>query len=289
MDAESYFDAEITKLKNGVALRSPAPHQSLFKYVSLGARKQSWERLEKTLSGILTGSAATYLNDPFEIAPVVIDDLRRSTVDAAIGSHDLLHKLQGTHPEAIDYEELRSEAHRYIAEVQKKNRIISFSTRYDSPLLWAHYADGYKGACLHFFSGHLLRYRVRNLYFVSYSSYRKLYPLSLALALSRKRDSSGLRTAESDHLIYYQKAEEWAYEEEVRTIYDGEKHPEGIKIDIDKLASIIVGPKISDKNLKRLTDVVAASMVPNLAIFQAKISQSNFNIEVDFTNPLNRS
>lgn len=289
MDAESYFDAEITKLKNGVALRSPAPHQSLFKYISLGTNKTSWERLKKTLSGILTGSSASYLNDPFEISPVIIDDLRKSTIERAIGGQDLLDRLNNKVPPEPDYNLLRQEADQYIQELQRKNRIISFSTRYDSPLLWAHYADGYKGACLHFFSGHLLGNRIRNLYFVNYSSYRKLYPISLALSLSRRRDHTGLKTAESDHLMYYQKAEEWAYEEEVRTIYDVERYPEGIPFYIDRLASIIVGPKINRETLEQLQEFVSTSDIPNLAIFQSKISQSNFSIEVDFSHPVNQN
>lgn len=287
MDAESYFDAEITKIQNGAALRSPAPHQSLFKYVSLGGRKTSWERLQKTLSGVLIGSSASYLNDPFEISPVVIDDLRKSTVDTAIGGQSLLDMLEGKTPDEPNYKLLRYEADQYIKQLQRKNRIISFSTRYDSPLLWAHYADGYQGACLHFFAGKLLSYRVRNLHFVNYSSYRRLYPLSLALTLSRRRDYNGLKTAESDHLMYYQKAGEWAYEEEVRAIYDGEKHPDGIPFSVDKLASVIVGPKISPETLEQLRNTIASSEIPNLAIFQAKVSQSSFSIEVDFTDPLN--
>jgi hypothetical protein len=287
VDAESYFDAEIAKLKNGVALRSPAPHQSLFKYISLGNSNTSWERLQNTLSGTLTGSSASYLNDPFEISPVIIDDLRESTVNSATGAQDLLDRLQGKVNPLPDYLLLRQEADQYIKELQRKNRIISFSSRYDSPLLWAHYADGYKGACLHFFAGGLLGYRVRNLYFVNYSSYRKLYPLSLALTLSRRRDLNGLKTAESDHLLYYQKATEWAYEEEVRTIYDDENYSEGIPYSLDNLASIIVGPKTTSDTLDQLKEIVATSAIPNLAMFQAKISHSNFSVEVDFSSPLN--
>jgi hypothetical protein len=231
MAFDDWAAGEIELLTSGTLPRKPAGHTSLFKYVGLNT-KSSWEAFERTLRDLeLTGSTATSLNDPFELSPHVFDDLRPSLVAAAIGDVGAAEMIADRpfdpDQKYADLEPYRKQARDYLQRVCRYSRVISFCERSDSPLLWSHYAHSYEGACLHFL-GRAFRIPGPKLGYVSHSTYRPSYPLSLALFLQasegkRSGPAVDLRTAESEKIYFFTKAEDWSYENEVRIVYNSNR------------------------------------------------------------------
>lgn len=265
-DFESWAEEEISQIQMGVQLRAPSENQSMFKYISLNS-DISWNMLEETLSSsYLTGSPVTRLNDPFELAPSVFDDLQPTTIAAAVGHNPLIYRLRDKGTKAlselfVDTEKFRNDAHSYFDIVKNIYRICAFCERSDSGLLWAHYANSYKGACLHFLAKGFRSFHNSTIGYVNYSNYRPTYPLSLALSLFHSSDidkrsrSFRLKKAESDKLLFFTKSYEWAYESELRIIYQAVRS-ESVRFEKDGLVSIIVGPRMSEECREKLISIV---------------------------------
>lgn len=290
-DFEFWAQIALQKISDGVNLVSPSPNQSLFKYISLSSEK-SWNLLAQTLhSRVITGSPADELNDPFEISPTIYNDLRNS--ELVRKQAGLSNPIPGFHPPAQQFQtsdEASEIALSYFQKLRSETRIISFSERYDSPLLWAHYANNYKGACLHFLGGRMQGMFTQNLARVQYANERPVYPLSLALTLAvRTRTDRSLvfdaiyerALSENDKLCYFTKAADWAYEREVRKAYS-EAIQRRMVFDPTSLVSIVCGPRMSTESRDSLKKIVSESEFSHVPILEAKISSSAFSISVDW-------
>jgi hypothetical protein len=115
--------------------------------------------------------------------------------------------------------------------------------------------------------------------YVNYSEYRPAYPLSLALRLSHHR-WEGYASAESEKALFFTKAEDWAYEAEIRLVYhpDREKH---VTFDQAGLVAIITGPRFTEKNVARLQQTMQGSQFEGLPIRQARLSKTAFSVEIN--------
>jgi len=284
-DFESWASEEIVQFRQGTQRRCPSPYQSLFRYVGLN-NKTSWEMLERTLQkSELLGATAHSLNDPYELSPVRFDDLSARTIPRPPS----FHALSGTPPEKkIDekarVETARSNAHEFLDGKIKAARIIAFCQQSQSPLLWSHYANSYKGACLHFLAR---AFTHRSPGIVTYSKSRPIYPLSLAAALFRQGGPSRppveidrVLQSESDQLLFFTKSEDWSYECEVRLVFDSRRETY-IQFNPDALASIIIGPRMPTEDEARLRDIVRRSPVSELPIRKARLSSTTFSVEMD--------
>jgi hypothetical protein len=130
---------------------------------------------------------------------------------------------------------------------------------------------------------------------VRYSKYRPAYPLSLALALYSQRgaraDQDGpgqpwiparatpLQRAESNKILFFAKADDWAHEAEIRLVYDQEQDP-AVRFNKDSLVSIITGPRFTDENHQRLDTVLKGSLYENIPIRKARLSKTTFTVEI---------
>jgi hypothetical protein len=289
MAFDDWAASEIDLLASGTRLRQPSAHTSVFKYIGLNT-ETSWKHLERTLRELeLTGSTAVSLNDPFELSPYVFDDLRPSLVAAALRDTGVRETVKDEaydpNTKYADIEPYRKKAYEYLQQVNRYSRIISFCERSDSPLLWSHYAHSYQGACLHFL-GRAFKKPGPRLGYVSYSTYRPVYPLSLALTLSANSGGFapdakiGIIRAESEKLYFFTKASDWAYENEVRVVYNSNRI-KSVSFDPDGLVSMILGPHMKPEDMVRLMALVKRSKLPNLPIRQAKLSTNSFSVEVD--------
>lgn len=296
VDFETWAGQEIVRLQCGIHYRRPSDHQSLFKYVSLNS-DVSWNYLHKTLhSAKLVGSAPSDLNDPFEFKPYVFDDLQSSAIAELVRRRDLpqlglaaFTPLEDRQPKPLtevfpNPEPFRQQARLYLDQVLTRYRIIAFCERIDSSLLWSHYANSYQGACLHFLAkGFRWHYTLGH---VSYSKYRPAYPLSLALALFSKPGkpwispyATPLQRAESNKILFFTKADDWAYEAEIRLVYDQQQH-QVVDFDKDSLVSIITGPRFTDENHQRLKTVLKDLLYENIPIRKARLSKTTFTVEI---------
>lgn len=290
MSFEDWSETQLAQLAQGTNLVRPSDHQSLFKYVGLAAER-SWELFEQTLASCeLVGSTAVALNDPFELSPVRFDDLSPKTIAAAVGYSTIGQRLRGeaeASPEErfADRKPHVAAAEKYIDNVTGYARVIAFCQRYDSPLLWSHYANSYSGACLHFLAK-AFRVTRGKMGHVRYSALRPIYPLSLALRLANEKlglNSSRPNqtlTAESESILFYRKAADWSYEEEVRIVYNANMTASA-KFLPEGLVSIILGPKMSDVNAARLRGLLVKHGLNHLPVRRARLSTSSFSVEID--------
>jgi hypothetical protein len=147
----------------------------------------------------------------------------------------------------------------YLDEIKKgkqKLRICSFSEVYHNPILWAHYADDFKGICIEVeVEKNTPEYDIVK---VEYSPVRVLF-------------NSEISTPnELPKLILSQKAEEWSVEKEFRLLTNHEYIQQNIEI-----TRILLGVRMPDI-LKKAIDKLAE---PHIQIFETVIGQTN-NIEI---------
>lgn len=107
---------------------------------------------------------------------------------------------------------VRAKLRAYIAEASKRLGLICFSDNWKSPVMWAHYANKHKGVCLGF------DIHENCIAPVQYEEARILHLV----------DKESPRSSDQfiDQMLYH-KAQEWAYEREMRAVVliDGPKRP----------------------------------------------------------------
>lgn len=291
-DFESWAHSALQSISRGVNLTAPAPNQSLFKYISLSSEK-SWQMLQETIrTRTLEGSAAELLNDPFEVSPTIFNDLRNpSLIREQAGLRRLIPDLEEPDNQLDSKDKAAKIALEYFRSIQSETRVISFSERYDSPLLWAHYANNYRGACLHFLGGKMQGPFTYNLAKVQYTDRRPVYPLSLALTLAQQTPTSftsidpsyEAARAENDKICYFTKALDWEYEKEIRKVYPTSRQKR-MAFDATSFVSIICGPRMNIEDKSRLAAILGESEFSHIPILDAKVSNSSFSIAVDWSS-----
>jgi len=280
-----WLSEELSVIVDGSKLVKPSPGQSLFKYISLDSER-SWGLLYGTLKhGLLVGQAAKSLNDPFELSPSIFDDLRDDEfVEMVVRKRNPFLKLTNDEHMLVPTAKARDIAEDYIRDIQSGNLIISFSERHDSPLLWAHYANNYRGACLHFLGGNMFGYRDSLFGKVQYRENRPILPLSLAYNLADKQSRSRsvrLRAA-VQKLFFFEKAIDWSYEKEVRHVYSLTPNRDSVSFEQRNLLSIICGPRMAQDDKDRLRQIVSESAFTSIPILDAQVSKNSFGIFVDW-------
>jgi hypothetical protein len=145
-----------------------------------------------------------------------------------------------------------------IKEGKKKLRICAFSKDYKNPLLWAHYADGFKGICIKVeIDGYSQEFDIVP---VDYSKNRTLFNNNVAYI----RD-------EFPRMILSHKAKEWAIEKEVRLLTNNEYINYGLKI-----KSILFGkrtPEILKNTILKLSS-------PDIELYNTEIDDKTNKIVV---------
>lgn len=131
---------------------------------------------------------------------------------------------------------------RYVIQEKQKYHILSMSTTCRSPLMWAHYADNYKGVCLCFSSENTFR----NMVEVEYSTKRNEYNMVSPDMIKNLVNKSFIR-----------KQSEWSYEHELRLIERSEESEQKfINFSHDELKGIIFGHNMSDEIRHALIDMI---------------------------------
>jgi len=136
--------------------------------------------------------------------------------------------------------------HPIIEEIQEEYRILSFTTKPDSSLMWAHYANDYQGCCLIFSTKNAFNsveptiYSINSFHFEAQSATREeLY--------------------QPVHDSFLFKNTEWAYENEWRLIQRSEQE----KISFgDDLLGVIVGKNVKKKYRKKIIQICDKKMLP---------------------------
>lgn len=260
-------------------------HESIYKYVSLDT-KTSWNYLEDTFEkSKLIGATINSLNDPFEGKCEFFDDLSKVKIE------DCCNYWSKSGQEADCWDKYKNKSPQQISDMVEKltekslsdSRIISFCRRSDSPLLWSHYANSHKGACLHFVAN---AFRGEGVYkgSVRYMQNRPSVPLSLPARIvlpdAKDQDPREVRKYRAELLsaALFRKPVDWAYEEEVRVCYTVEKMT-NLEFDSSGLFSIIFGARCPQEDRDRILKIVHGSGC-KLRFREAYISDTTFAVDI---------
>lgn len=149
--------------------------------------------------------------------------------------------------------------------------IACFSKRWNSILMWSHYADNHKGYCIGF-DEKRLRYSMifGNCDYVTYADvFPEIHP---------DDNSKEIR----DYRTYY-KSKEWEYEEEYRLVnlFSGKDFPKDapervIKLDDKFIVEVILGICMPDDDKKQIIEICKKRKIP---VYEAVKVPFKFEIE----------
>ena len=145
----------------------------------------------------------------------------------------------------------------YIAAIVKgkrKLRICSFSKDPNNPLLWAHYADGFRGVCIEVDLQSLQREDC------------KIVPVKYPPTRSRFSNDAKELVDRMPEKFLSRKSTAWEYEKEVRTLSKGEYVQDGITV-----KSVLLGIRTPDV----LKEAIAKIAPRDIHVYETQISDSN--------------
>lgn len=124
---------------------------SIFKYVS-------FDVLDYILDGTIRFTQPSAFNDPFEMLPelYIDEDMRSGQIKCDL---DILSQARIPNPARLSPSFRDEHCHDFIARclikhLNEKIGISCFSKNSNNLLMWAHYADQYKGAVIEFDESH---------------------------------------------------------------------------------------------------------------------------------------
>lgn len=163
--------------------------------------------------------------------------------------------------------------------------IISFSERWDSSIMWAHYSQSHEGFCVGFNDEH-------EFFHTDANSFLKGKRATVKVEYSERRLKVPIT---NDHPDFFAnswrllglKSLDWSYEKEVRTIillsqkdqFIETEHSKSIylfKIPKEAIGEIIVGLKTEQSLKNRL---ITFAKTHDIKIFETKLSQDKFNLD----------
>ena len=153
----------------------------------------------------------------------------------------------------------------------KRYRVYCLTTKPGCPLMWAHYADHHRGACLEF------DMRKLDLCAAIQVQYTEMYP---SFHLNDGKDLSPL----------YTKSFHWQYEEEYRLIAQEESSAFPVDTMITSnqlyhlragsLTSIIIGARASEQDRRTIREIVSRSN-SGLLIREARCAPDRYELMID--------
>jgi hypothetical protein len=149
-----------------------------------------------------------------------------------------------------------------LQKISSKYFVSCFSERWDSILMWSHYADHHKGICIQY--DFTLKYRKKENVI-----YPDIHPVIYTNSVYKLSEGNNLS------ICILKKAKDWKYEKEWRIIITNEKGKPLIMNIPTPISSILFGSRISEKKKKTIYHL---SKKLNFNIFQTKIVNDTFKI-----------
>jgi Protein of unknown function (DUF2971) len=141
--------------------------------------------------------------------------------------------------------------------------VSCFTEVNDSLLMWAHYADGYKGICLEFRPE-----IIKRLWPVKYAVH---FPKFSLVRLFARNDPTQIGE------LYCVKSEHWSYEREWRAICSRAKYNHVFS---GAIKAIYLGTGISDENRERVFEAANASQ-EQIEIWEARKGEREFRLDFE--------
>jgi hypothetical protein len=265
----------------------PPVKASIFRYVALKT-EAAWGYLEQTvLNHLLPMTTPTGFNDPFEVSPNIVNDLSDEDVKTILSDTSLyrdekiIAEVASLPPDAryALHEAAVNILRQQVLRIHRATKIASFSQRISSELLWAHYADGYRGLAYHFITSGNPNSVFHHLKPVQYVSQRPIMPMTEILEISRdaKFDARRALMLKNTHEGFFlHKSPEWAYEQELRVVLTGRKEESFFP---EELASLIVGPYFPQESISRLQGIITQRSRP-VRLVRSTLSTTDYAVDV---------
>jgi hypothetical protein len=272
-----------------------------FKLPKIVYKYRSWTNLKqrRTLThNELFISSPKDFNDPFD-CKIPINFVSLDTPEKRAAYVDLMTK---THFAQLnnagrdipkEMERLERELNNDIWAVQRDREskwfqfhderfgVLSLSIRWDSILMWSHYANNHQGFCIGY---HEEKLRTGNEFGFGRSQY---------VNYIRKDEMPFIDPMEVDHLkrIFIEsgtKAYDWKYEKEYRlhkTFFDGAPTPTERKIWVndDCIAEVVIGLRINPKHREKIVRICKKK---GIKVFQVEQVPFRFKLKRKRINPL---
>ncbi len=244
---------------------------NLYKYRSFGVNS-----LRELCQSEVYFSDPKKFNDPLDCSPTLANDVclseleelchrmitkqfNKEKADRDIQEYRYLSTEYGdyrTNPEVQTYyiNMLTDEVKRQLDTTMKNRGILSLSNKWNSPLMWSHYADEHKGICIEYDISRAVCTKPK---MVDYNCGRKIQISSLIQWIFYNSEEA---LKEIEHKYFYAKARQWNYEEEWRYISETQGpastpfHLSGIyfgmRCEVSVISSIVKLLNGTESNLK---------------------------------------
>lgn len=226
-------------------------------------------------NGTLKFTKPEDFNDPFEFHDSLVERelsykhwleiIKKKIPDISTGRLKQLIDIF-THDKSDFIEEMNLQ----FQNREESTRISCFSMVNDSLLMWSHYSDKHKGACIEFSKDELIenfKYDFQVLE-INYSD------------IIESKNISMHREKAISHWIST-KAKEWAYEKEVRLVFGS--NPQEIKeINVKSIKHVFLGSKMLDEEKDRIERLIFDELNYTwIKISEMKISKTEFKLEIN--------
>ena len=218
------------------------------------------------------------LNDPYDCYPTFSLD---GCTDAQLREL-LINRNKDKHSEE-DYNRIKSylrsdeckvdEIYKYnyrelIAPYFKEDRVLSLTSEPNSPLMWAHYSDNYRGFCLEL--------NIKDNGFLKDSA----FPICYSVIRPSINPAKLLDNDFEIKSLVATKYKGWEYEKEWRLF--GHKI-EGKLIQLNKIEGVILGPRISEEDKVSIKNWIN-SQEDNIKLMCAEFNEENYDISINRLN-----
>lgn len=218
-------------------------------------------------------------NDPFECKPHFrwpetakeVQQIRKHLIKVARNEGKPRKMAEAVVARSIAKEGfVRSVIHGAVSRTLGEVRVCSFTSSKENLLFWAHYADSHRGFCVEYDATILP---------ISYAfkvHYSKRYP---EVKYPTPSDARSLKPV----LI---KSEEWAYEEEFRTIFIPKAYRQpkndgtSLILSGNEIKSVYFGALMKDAHKKLLLDLIKQGPF-NPSVWQTTLSPSAFELQFE--------
>ena len=248
-------------------------------------------------AGLIRFTQSPALNDPFETTP----NMHR--LEESFREYGVRIVEETSYESVLDYinhrsrvrERVKEHIRNFLTTNQNKYAILSLSKTNNNLLMWAHYCDSHRGFVLGFDSTHAFfqTRRVRAfgvLTEVRYSDERPVMPAPDKWDGSQAQIEQVVGAADLAELFFYTKSRDWAYEQELRMVANPNiadhyiEGPDGqsiflFKFPPDCLTEIVFGIRMQDDLKRHLTRVIK-QQYPHVKVFQAKLNQERFDLDI---------
>lgn len=241
---------------------------TLYKYVDL-----------KGLESILINHTLKFtnpkdFNDPFEFHDNLVD--RKMSAKHQLESlkkygKDLTKESIRRYKDQVRLETGDAPDNHIARLFEKKKQttyVTCFSELDNNPLMWSHYADKHKGACIGFNTESLRSDYKIDSYFSKVKYYRKIVTKSL----SKYRDTA------IEHWIS-SKGKDWEYEKEIRIVL-GSADSEFMPFNLHSIKEVIFGCCISEDEKRNIENLIFnKTKLDWIAVSEMRMSKNEYKLE----------